>query len=94
MIKSFKDRRAQAIFEGRQPGKGFPADLIRPARRKLIMLAEAKALKDLRSPPSNRLEGLKHDRSGQHSIRINDQWRVCFVWTGADAEDVEIVDYH
>jgi toxin HigB-1 len=94
MIKSFKDRRAEAIFEGRQPGKGYPADLIRPARRKLIMLAEARTLNDMRSPPSNRLEALKHDRTGQHSIRINDQWRVCFVWTGTDAEDVEIVDYH
>ncbi len=94
MIKSFKDRRAQAIFEGRQPGKGFPTDLIRAARRKLIMLTEARTLNDLRSPPSNRLEALKSDRVGQHSIRINDQWRVCFVWTGTDAEDVEIADYH
>jgi proteic killer suppression protein len=58
------------------------------------MLAEARTLNDMRSPPSNRLEALKRDRAGQHSIRINDQWRVCFVWTGADAEDVEIVDYH
>ena len=94
MIGSFKDRRAQAIFEGRHPGKGFPANLIRSAQRKLIMLSEARELKDLRNPPSNRLEALKHDRAGQHSIRINDQWRVCFVWTGQDAENVEIVDYH
>jgi proteic killer suppression protein len=94
MIVSFKDRRAKAIFEGRNPGKGFPADLVRPARRKLVMLAEARALKDLRAPPNNRLEALRRDRSGQHSIRINDQWRICFVWTGTDAEDVEIVDYH
>ena len=94
MIRSFKDRRAQAIFEGREPGKGFPADLVRPARRKLIMLAEARALKDLRSPPSNRLEALKRDRAGQYSIRINDQWRICFLWTGANAENVEIADYH
>lgn len=94
MIVSFKDRRARAIFEGRNPGKGFPANLIRPTRRKLIMLAEARALKDLRASPSNRLEALRHDRSGQHSIRINDQWRICFVWTGTDAEDVEFVDYH
>jgi plasmid maintenance system killer protein len=63
MIGSFKDRRAQAIFEGRHPGKGFPANLIRSARRKLIMLSEARALKDLRNPPSNRLEALKHDRA-------------------------------
>jgi proteic killer suppression protein len=94
MIKSFKDRRAQAIFEGREPGKGFSPDLIRPTRRKLIILAEARRLNDLRSPPSNRLEALKGDRAGQHSMRINDQWRLCFVWTGADAEEVEIVDNH
>jgi proteic killer suppression protein len=94
MIGSFKDRQAQAIFEGRHPGKGFPANLIRSARRKLIMLSEARALKDLRNTPSNRLEALKHDRAGQYSIRINDQWRVCFVWTGKNAENVEIVDYH
>jgi proteic killer suppression protein len=94
MIRSFRDRRAQAIFERRDPGKGFPPDLIRAARRKLIMLHRAKALKDLRSPPSNHLEALKGDRAGQHAIRINDQWRLCFVWTGSDAEGVEIVDYH
>jgi toxin HigB-1 len=94
VIKSFKDRRAQAIFEARQPGKGFPADLIRPARRKLIMLHAATRLADLRYPPNNHLEALKGDRAGQHSIRINDQWRVCFVWTGSDAHQVEIVDYH
>ena len=94
MIKSFKDARAEAIFEGRDPGKGFPADLIRPARRKLIMLAEARILADLRSPPANRLEPLKADREGQYSIRINNQLRLCFIWTGRDAEEVEIVDYH
>lgn len=94
MIQSFKDRRAQAIFEGRSPGKGFPADLIRIARRKLIMLHRARKLIDLRSPPNNRLEALRGDRAGQHSIRINDQWRLCFVWTGSDAQDVEIADYH
>ena len=94
MIRSFKDRRAKAIFEQRDPGKGFPANLIRVARRKLVMLNAAKVLNDLRSPPSNHLEALKDDRAGQHWIRINDQWRVCFVWTGIDAENVEIVDYH
>jgi toxin HigB-1 len=94
MIKSFRDRRAQSIFERRHPGKGFPVDLIRRARRKLIMLAEARALQDLRSPPNNHLEALKGDRAGQHSIRINDQFRLCFVWTDAGAENVEIVDYH
>jgi toxin HigB-1 len=94
MIRSFKDARAEAIFEGRHPGKGFPAELIRPARRKLIMLAEARQLADLRSPPANRLEPLKGDREGSYSIRINNQFRLCFVWTGADAEEVEIADYH
>jgi toxin HigB-1 len=94
MIKGFKDARAEAIFEGRDPGKGFPAELIRSARRKLIMLAEARVLADLRSSPANRLEPLKADREGQYSIRINNQFRLCFIWTGQDAEEVEIVDYH
>jgi proteic killer suppression protein len=94
MIKSFKDRRAQAIFDGRHPGKGLPSDLIRTARRKLIMLDEAVALTDLGRLPGNRLEALKKDRVGQHAIRINDQWRLCFVWSGGDAQDVEIADYH
>jgi proteic killer suppression protein len=94
MIASFKDRKAQSIFERRSPGKGFPPDLVRAARRKLIMLHRARTLADLRSPPSNRLEALHGDRAGQHSIRVNDQWRVCFVWAGGDARDVEIVDYH
>jgi toxin HigB-1 len=94
IIRSFRDERAQAIFEGRHPGRRFPADLIRASRRKLIMLAEARTLEDLRSPPANRLEALRGDRTGRHSIRINDQWRICFIWTGSDAEDVEITDYH
>jgi proteic killer suppression protein len=94
MIKSFRDRKAEAIFKRRSPGKGFPPDLIRAARRKLIMIHRAKVLQDLRSPPSNRLEALKNDRTGQHSIRINDKWRICFEWTGDGAENVEIVDYH
>jgi len=94
MIRSFKDRRAQAIFLGRHPGKGFPNDLIGRVRRKLIMLDEAETLDDLGKLPGNHLEALKKERTGQHSIRINDQWRVCFVWTGRDAENVEIADYH
>lgn len=94
MITSFRDERARAIFEGVNPGKGFPPNLIRPALRKLTMLHAATALKDLQSPPGNQLEALTGDREGQHSIRINDQFRVCFVWTGSDAQDVEIVDYH
>jgi proteic killer suppression protein len=94
MIKTFKDRRARAIFEGRHPGKGFPADLLKTARRRLILLDDAETLGDLGKLPGNRLEPLKGNRAGQHSIRINDQWRVCFVWKGNDAHDVEIVDYH
>jgi proteic killer suppression protein len=94
MITSFKDANAKAIFDGRRPGKGFPPNLIRPARRKLIMLDAAVSLNDLRNPPSNHLEELKRDRAGQYSIRINDQFRVCFVWTGDNAENVEITDYH
>ena len=66
----------------------------RPARRKLLILNAAGRLEELRSPPGNRLEALKGDRHGQHSIRINDQWRICFVWRDVDAYDVEIVDYH
>jgi proteic killer suppression protein len=74
--------------------KGFPADIFPVARRKLGMLNAAPSLDGLRIPPANRLEALKGDRKGQHSIRINDQWRICFRWTSAGPEDVEIVDYH
>ena len=94
MIRSFKGKHARAIFAGLDPGKGFPADSIRVAKRKLEMLNAANNLKDLQSPPSNHLEALKRDRAGQHSIRINDRLRICFVWTGRDAEQVEIIDYH
>ncbi len=92
-IRSFRDRRAEAILAGRTPGKGMVADIVRIARRKLVYLDHARALQDLRAPPSNRLEALSGDRAGQHSIRINDQWRICFRWAEG-AEDVEIVDYH
>jgi len=94
MIESFKDPNAEAIFNGQKPGKGFPSNLIRAARRKLIMLAEARTLDDLRSPPANYLEKLAGDRKGQYSIRINDQFRICFKWSGTGAENVEIADYH
>ena len=94
MIKSFKDANAAAIFGGKRPGKGFPADLIRPTLRKLTMLHAASALDDLRNPPSNHLEKLSGSRKGQYSIRINDQFRLCFAWNGIDAENVEITDYH
>ena len=93
MIRSYKDKKTAAVAGGKAP-KGFPADLLRPAIRKLTMLDNAAELNDLRSPPGNRLEALKHDRKGQHSIRINDQCRICFVWTDAGPEQVEIVDYH
>ena len=93
MIRSFKDRVTEAVFQGRCP-KGFPADLFSVARRKLGMLDAAVSLNSLRVPPANRLEALTKNRKGQHSIRINDQWRICFRWTRSGPEDVEIVDYH
>lgn len=93
MIRSYRDTTTKTIASGKAP-KGFPADLLKSAIRKLTMIENAVTLDDLRSPPGNRLEVLKGDRRGQHSIRINDQWRVCFVWTDAGAENVEIVDYH
>ncbi len=73
---------------------GFPSDLATAARRKLRVLAAAIRLEELRTPPGNRLEALSGDRAGQHSIRVNDQWRVCFVWRDGDVFEVEIVDYH
>ena len=92
MIKSFKDGETERLYEtGRS--RRFAA-IRKVALRKLDMLNAAREVMDLRSPPGNRLEALKGDRKGQHSIRINDQWRLCFVWSGHDAEDVEIVDYH
>lgn len=93
-IHSFRDERAQAIFEGRMPGKGFPADLIRAAKRKLEMLNAAVDVNELRFPPGNRLEALSGDRRGQYSIRVNDQFRLVFVWTPAGPADVAFVDYH
>lgn len=92
MIRSFKDMATEAVFNGEAP-KGFPAP-IKVARRKLEMPNAAARLDDLRIPPSNRLEALKGDRKGQHSIRINDQYRVCFIWTETGPTEVEIVDYH
>ena len=91
MIKSFRCRDTELLAND-EPVKRFKA-IERIARRKLEMLASAERLEDLRSPPGNRLEALKGDRKGQYSIRINDQWRVCFRWDDG-AEDVEIVDYH
>jgi proteic killer suppression protein len=93
VIRSFRNRTTEDVFDGESP-KGFPADLVRVARRKLRYLNAAGNLGDLRSPPGNRLEALAGDRKGQHSIRSNDQFRVCFVWTAEGPADVEIVDYH
>ncbi len=93
MIRNFADPRAEALFAGRMV-RGLPPDIQRRAQRKLVMLAAAERLDDLRSPPGNKLEALRGDRAGSHSIRINDQWRICFVWREGHAHDVEIVDYH
>lgn len=93
MIKSFKCKETQKIFH-RQFSRKLPQNIQMKARQKLVMLDAATNLNDLRVPPGNRLEELKEDRKGQHGIRINDQWRVCFVWESGDAHHVEIVDYH
>lgn len=93
MIRSFKDRNTEAVFNGESP-KGFSADLVKVARRKLGYLDAAHDLRDLRVPPGSRLEALSKDRRGQHSIRINDQFRICFRWTPEGPADVEITDYH
>ncbi|MBK6714513.1 MAG: type II toxin-antitoxin system RelE/ParE family toxin [Burkholderiales bacterium] len=92
MIRSFKCKDTQALFEGGSPRR-FNA-FASVAQRKLAQLEAAQTLDFLRAPPGNRLEALVGDRKGQHSIRINDQFRICFVWTPAGPEDVEIVDYH
>jgi proteic killer suppression protein len=94
VIRSFKGKFAEPILQGRMVPRGFPADLARVARRKLIMVDSAELLEALNSPPGNRLEALKGDLKGKHSIRVNDQWRIVFRWTDAGPEDVEIVDYH
>lgn len=92
MIQSFACRETESLFNRRR-SRRFGA-IERQARRKLLMLDAAHSLEDVRSPPGNRLEALGGDRAGQHSIRINDQWRICFVWTQTGPENVEIVDYH
>jgi proteic killer suppression protein len=93
MIRSFASRETEKIFN-RQFSRRLPHDIQRKARMKLEILAAAGSLEDLRIPPSNHLEKLAGDREGQHSIRINTQWRICFRWENEDAYDVEIVDYH
>jgi proteic killer suppression protein len=93
MIKTFKDKQTKAVDDGKVARK-LPQDMQKVARRKLRQLGASKKLDDLRIPPGNHLEALSADRIGQHSIRINDQWRICFRWIDGDAYDVEIVDYH
>ena len=93
MIQSTKGKLARHVLKG-HPGKGFPADVFKAATRKMTMLDAATELGDLRSPPAYRLEALKGNREGQHSIRINSQWRICFIWTEQGPAEVEITDYH
>jgi proteic killer suppression protein len=92
VLRSFKDSETEALFAGRFSRR--LQQVARVAQRKLQQLHAARELRDLAAFPGNRLEALAGDRRGQHSIRVNDQYRICFVWTGGDAEDVEIVDYH
>jgi proteic killer suppression protein len=93
VIKSFSDNETEKIYQ-RVYSRRLPRDVQRVALRKLRMLNNAKSLQDLLSPPGNRLEKLRGDRDGQHSVRINDQWRICFEWRENDAYEVEITDYH
>jgi len=93
MIRSFRCPETEKLFR-RDRTRKIPPDILRTALRKLVQLDAAVTLDDLRVPPGNRLEALHRDREGQHSIRINDQWRICFVWNDGAVEGVEIVDYH
>jgi toxin HigB-1 len=93
MIKSFKDSRTEKLSRG-VVEKTIPFDVARRAVNKLFLIATVTRLEDLRVPPGNQLEALRGDRKGQHSIRVNQQWRICFAWRDGDAFDVEFVDYH
>jgi toxin HigB-1 len=93
VIRSFQDKETRKIFE-RQRSRKLPSDIQQVALRKLRMLNRAETLQDLRVPPANRLERLVGDQEGQYSIRVNDQWRICFTWQDGEASEVEIVDYH
>ena len=96
MIRGFGNQLAEDLYYDRKTKatRSFPPELRRIARRKILFLHDAAELRDLRSPPGNKLEALRGDRKGSHPIRINDQWRVVFVWKGSDAYEVEVVDYH
>ena len=93
VIKSFKDRETEKVYL-RERSRKLPGDIQQIALRKLRMINNAQNINDLRIPPANRLEKLSGNRAGQYSIRINDQWRICFIWKGGDAYNVEITDYH
>ena len=93
MIKSFREKETEKIWHGHR-SRRLPQGIQQIARRKLRMINNARSLNDLRVPPANRLEALLGKRAGQHSVRINDQWRICFRWSEGDALNVEIVDYH
>jgi proteic killer suppression protein len=93
MIRSFKDRETERVYS-RQISRKLPKDIQAVALRKLRMLNNSRGIQDVRKSPGNRLKKLKGDRAGQNSIRINDQWRICFRWDGVDAWEVEITDYH
>lgn len=93
MLRSFADKETERVWNGLR-SRMLPPDIQDRALDRLRLLNRAKTLDDLRNPPSNRLHALKGDRAGQHSIRINDQWRICFRWSDGGADDVEIVDYH
>ena len=93
MIRSFRDRETETIWDGER-SRRLPGDIHEPALRKLRLINRARRLDDLRLPPGNRLEALTGDRQGQHSIRINRQWRICFRWEDGFCDDVEICDYH
>ena len=93
MIRSFRDAATRTVFEGTYV-RGFGPDIQRRARRKLLMIDAARDVEDLRVPPGNRLEKLSGDRDGQYSVRVNDQYRICFSWSDGSAENVALVDYH
>ncbi|MBI4626538.1 MAG: type II toxin-antitoxin system RelE/ParE family toxin [Verrucomicrobia bacterium] len=93
MIISFADKPTEALWLGRRPPE-LPPPILKTAHRKLSQINQSATLDDLRVPPGNRLEALTGDRAGQHSIRVNDQWRICFKWNASNAQDVEITDYH